>query len=47
MRVLGRAAHEIYLCEPERDREAWARTPRGADELASATGKTRGDVAPR
>lgn len=39
MRVLGRAAHEIYLCEPERGSETWARTCRGAEELASATGE--------
>jgi tRNA (mo5U34)-methyltransferase len=47
MHVLGRAAHEIYLCRPELDREAWARTPRGAEELASATGETRHDVESR
>ena len=41
MRVLGRAAHEIYLCQPERDRERWAHTRRGAEELASATGGAR------
>jgi tRNA (mo5U34)-methyltransferase len=40
MRVLGRAAHEIYLCEPERDREIWPRTPRGDEELASASGES-------
>jgi tRNA (mo5U34)-methyltransferase len=38
MRILGRAAHEIYLCEAEHDREIWAHTTRGAEELASATG---------
>jgi tRNA (mo5U34)-methyltransferase len=40
MRVLGRAAHEIYLCEPERDRDIWPRTPRGDEELASASGES-------
>jgi tRNA (mo5U34)-methyltransferase len=40
MRVLGRAAHEIYLCEPEPDGHTWARTQRGAEEMASATGES-------
>jgi tRNA (mo5U34)-methyltransferase len=46
MRVLGRAAHEIYLCEPDHDRETWARTPRGAEELASAAGDRGREAAP-
>ncbi len=40
MRVLGRAAHEIYLCEPEPQPDTWPRTDRGAAELASATGES-------
>ena len=40
MRILERAAHEIYLCEAEHDREIWAHTTRGAEELASATGES-------
>jgi tRNA (mo5U34)-methyltransferase len=46
MRVLGRAAHEIYLCEPSREHETWPRTPLGAEELASATGESVHAVAP-
>jgi tRNA (mo5U34)-methyltransferase len=47
MRVLQRAAHEIYVCQPERDREMWIHTLRGAEELASATGGAARDVPPR
>jgi tRNA (mo5U34)-methyltransferase len=39
MRVLGRAAHEIYVCEPDFSPDTWALTQRGAEELASATGE--------
>jgi tRNA (mo5U34)-methyltransferase len=46
MRVLARPAHEIYLCEPRSGSETWARTPRGAEELASATGEGGERVAP-
>jgi tRNA (mo5U34)-methyltransferase len=47
MRVLGRAAHEIYICRPERERESWIQTPRGAEELASARGDAPSNVARR
>jgi tRNA (mo5U34)-methyltransferase len=39
MRVLERPAREIYICEPDRNRAAWARSSRGAAELRSATGQ--------
>jgi tRNA (mo5U34)-methyltransferase len=47
MRVLQRAAHEIYVCQPERDREMWIHTLRGAEELASATGEVARDATPK
>ncbi len=39
LRVLGRPGHELYLCEPDRETEAWP-VARGAAEFASATGRT-------
>lgn len=39
MRVAGRPAHEIYLCEPDRTRTPWPRA-RGRAELLAATGRT-------
>lgn len=38
MRITGRPGHEIYLCEPDRDVDAWPRG-RGVAELRSATGR--------
>jgi len=38
MRVTGKPAHEIYLCEPDHDRVAWPQG-RGRAELLSASGR--------
>jgi len=41
MRITGKPAHEIYLCEPDHDRVAWPQG-RGRAELLSATGRDWG-----
>jgi hypothetical protein len=38
MRVAARAAHELYLCEPDPEARPWPRG-RGRAELRSATGR--------
>jgi tRNA (mo5U34)-methyltransferase len=46
MRITARPAHEIYLCEPDKNAEPWPRN-RGRNEILSATGKSWKDGADR